>query len=127
MPKLTIEDLKKLRDETQRQRRQRDGTARATVNMHMGTCGISAGARQVMTALIEALEKKGISDVIVLTSGCAGLCAREPMATVTLSGGTPVKYADLTAEKITRILDEHIVHGKVVTEYAIGQGSEKTA
>jgi NADP-reducing hydrogenase subunit HndB len=127
MPKLTIEDLKKMRDDMQRQRRQRDDQARATVNIHMGTCGISAGARQILTALMEALEKKGISDVIVMTSGCAGLCAREPMATVTVAGTSPVKYVELTPAKALRILDEHVVGGKVVAEFALGMGSEKIA
>jgi len=65
-------------------------TCRITV--HMGTCGIAAGARKVMDALIDEMTKNNITDIIVTTSGCAGLCSREPMATVEVVNEAPVKY-----------------------------------
>ena len=66
----------------------------------MGTCGIAAGAREVMAALLGEIERQGVTDVLVTTSGCAGLCSREPMATVEVLGQAPVKYANLTPEGI---------------------------
>ena len=72
------------------------------------------------------IEKNKVTDVIVATSGCAGLCSREPMATVELVDKPPVKYVDLTPEKIKRIFTEHVVKGNVVHEYALGFGSETT-
>jgi len=125
MPKLKPEDLEKISDRMRKMRVLREGTARARVIMHMGTCGIAAGARNVMNALLAELEEKDIKDVIVTTSGCAGLCSREPMATVEIMEAPPVKYVDLNAEKIKRILSEHVLGGKIVVEYALGLGSER--
>src|SRR5512136_1173430 len=102
MPRLSIEDLKKIREESKATLTLRSGAARARVTVHMGTCGISAGARDVMAALLNEIEKLGLTDVIVTTSGCAGLCSREPMATVELAGHPPVKYVDLKPERILR-------------------------
>ena len=125
MPKLKPEDLEKISDRMRKMRVLREGTARARVIMHMGTCGIAAGARNVMNALLAELEEKDIKDVIVTTSGCAGLCSREPMATVEIMEAPPVKYVDLNAEKIKKILSEHVLGGKIVIEYALGLGSER--
>lgn len=125
MSKLKPEDLKKISEKMRKMRILREGTARARVIMHMGTCGIAAGTRNVMNALLAELEEKDIKDVIVTTSGCAGLCSREPMATVEIIGQAPVKYVDLNEEKIKRILSEHVLEGKIVIEYALGFGSEQ--
>jgi len=65
--------------------------------------------------------------VILTTSGCAGLCSREPMATVELLGNPPVKYVDLTEKKIKTIFNEHVMEGNVVKKYALAIGSEKTS
>jgi len=89
MPKLKPEDLEKITDRMKKMRVLREGTARARVVMHMGTCGIAAGSRNVMNALLAELEAKDIKDVIVTTSGCAGLCSREPMATVEIMEAPP--------------------------------------
>jgi NADP-reducing hydrogenase subunit HndB len=104
----------------------RAGEARARVIMHMGTCGIAAGAREVMGALLKEVEAQKLSDVIVTTSSCAGLCSREPMATVQLAGQTPVKYVDLTPEKIVQVLKQHVLGGQIATEFALASGSETT-
>ena len=127
MPRLSIEDLKKIREESKATLTLRSGQARARITVHMGTCGISAGARDVMGALLKEIEKLGLTDVIVTTSGCAGLCSREPMATVELKGEAPVKYVDLKPERILRVLREHVLEGKVVTDFALASGCETTA
>lgn len=126
MKKLKIGDLEKIREKVRRTAILRQGKARAKVTVHMGTCGIAAGAREIMTALLKEIAKKKAKDVIVTTSGCAGLCSREPMATVEIVDKPPVKYADLTVEKIRKILAEHVLKGKIVTEYALALGSERT-
>jgi (2Fe-2S) ferredoxin len=78
-----------------------------------------------MSALLKALEERGISDVHVSTSGCAGLCSREPMATVQIPGQAPVKYVDLDPDKIVRVLEEHVMGGTVVKDLALAVGSER--
>lgn len=125
MPKIKPEDLDKISERMKRVINLRDGAGRAKVTVHMGTCGIAAGARKIMSSLLEVAEEKRIEDVIITTSGCAGLCSREPMATVELKGEAPVKYVDLTEEKIKKIFVEHILEGKIISEYALGIGSER--
>ncbi|HEC60687.1 MAG TPA: (2Fe-2S) ferredoxin domain-containing protein [bacterium] len=127
MARIKIEDLDKISARVRKSVLLRDGTSRAKIIVHMGTCGISAGARKVMSALLEETEKKDIKDVILTTSGCAGLCSKEPMATVELKGQAPVKYIELTPEKILKILFEHVLEGKIVKEYALAIGSERVS
>src|SRR5512136_347706 len=124
MPRLSIEDLKRIREDARQTMTLRSGSARAKITVHMGTCGISAGARDVMGALLKEIEKQHLNDVIVTTSGCAGLCSREPMATVELRGEAPVKYVDLKPERILRVLREHVLEGKVVMDFALASGCE---
>jgi len=126
MKKLKIGDLEKIRNKVRRTANLRQGKAKAKITVHMGTCGIAAGARAILTALMNEIDKRKIKDVIVTTSGCAGLCSREPMATVEITGKAPVKYVDLTATKIKKILESHVLKGNVVKEYALAVGSERT-
>jgi len=126
MPKMSIEDLKAIQEKVKQQKILRDGFANARIVVHMGTCGIAAGARDVMKALLDEIEQREVKDVIVTTSGCAGLCSKEPMATVEIAGKPPVKYVNLNAEKIRRILNEHVLAGTILTSFALGVGSETT-
>lgn len=127
MKKLKIEDLKRIKEKVRRITNLREGAGRAKVTVHMGTCGIAAGARKIMSVLIDEIEKQDVKDVLVATSGCAGLCSREPMATVEVLGEAPVKYVDLTEEKMRRIFREHVMEGNVLKEYALALGSERTS
>ena len=122
--KLRIQDLAKIREKTRALQTIRESKGRAKVTVHMGTCGIAAGAREIMDALLDEMEKKKVKDVIVATSGCAGLCNREPMVTVEVKGQPPVKYVDLTPEKIRRIFATHVLGGHLVPDYALAVGSE---
>jgi NADP-reducing hydrogenase subunit HndB len=126
MPKLKLEDLKQIADKTRRLTNLREGAGRAKVNVHMGTCGIAAGSRKIMDAVLREIEQRDLKDVLVTTSGCAGLCSREPMATVEIAGEAPVKYVDLTEGKVKRIFTEHVLGGKIVQESALAVGSERT-
>ena len=127
MPKLTLDDLEKIRERTKKKTDLRDGGEfRAKITVHMGTCGIAAGARAIMNTFMSEIESRDLSDILLTNSGCAGLCSREPMATVEITGKPPVKYVDLTEEKAKKILDKHVLGGKIVEEYALGIGSEKT-
>lgn len=126
MPRLTVDDLLKIKERHKAEFTLREGGYRAKVTVHMGTCGIAAGARAVMTALMDELAKANLTDIIVTTSGCAGLCAREPLATVEVMNEPPVKYCDLNDAKIREIFKEHILGGKPVEKYALVSGCETT-
>jgi NADP-reducing hydrogenase subunit HndB len=128
MPKLTLKDLEKKREQARKTVFLREGGPhKAKITVHMGTCGIAAGARKVMSALLREIAERDIKDVLVSTSGCAGLCSREPMATIELVGEAPVKYVDLNGRKMKKIFEEHVLGGDIVLEYALGYGSEKTS
>ncbi len=125
MDKLKPEDLDKIGEKVKRAILLREGAGRARIIVHMGTCGIAAGARTVMQAFMDAIENRKAGDVILTISSCAGLCSREPMATIELQDEPPVKYVDLTPEKAKEVFEQHVVGGKIVTEYALAAGSER--
>ncbi len=125
MAKLKPEDLDKITEKIKRTTLLREGSGRARVIVHMGTCGIAAGARAVMRALLDEIEAKDTKDVMITTSSCAGLCSREPMITVELHDQPAVKYVDVTPEKIKEIFSKHVIGEQIVTEYALAQGSER--
>lgn len=124
MARLTIEDLKKIKEDYKAVATLREGGYRAKVTVHMGTCGIAAGARKVMEALLDEIAQNNISDITVTTSGCAGLCSKEPMATIEVINEAPVKYCYLNEDKIRKIFKGHLMEGRIVEEFALVIGSE---
>jgi NADP-reducing hydrogenase subunit HndB len=127
MGKIKPEDLDKIAQKMKKviHLREGEGAAKARVVVHMGTCGIAAGARKVMAAFVEEIDKRNLDDVLLTISSCAGLCSREPMVTIELQGKPPVKYADMTDEKAIEVLEKHVLGGEIVTEYALAAGSER--
>lgn len=86
----------------------------------MATCGIAAGARPVLNACSEEVAKRNLHNVMVTQTGCIGICKFEPVVEVFEKDGTKTTYVKMTAEKIVRVINDHIVNGNVVTEYTIG-------
>jgi NADP-reducing hydrogenase subunit HndB len=125
MAKLTIDDLKKIKERVLMQDQFRSGEKRAKINVHMGTCGIASGARDVMDALLDELAQNNISDVLVTTSGCIGICSREPLITVEEQGKDPIIYERLNAGKMRQILRQHIMGGVIQTEFVMARGKEQ--
>jgi NADP-reducing hydrogenase subunit HndB len=99
----------------------RDGRKERQVTVHMGTCGIAAGARGIVAAFMTELAAAGVTDVSLHQSGCAGLCEEEPMATVTLPDGTMYRYGLLDDGKVHEIVEAHLVGGTPVDAYLIQQ------
>ena len=123
--KLKPEDLDKISQRMKATTNLREGAGRVKITVHMGTCGIASGARDIMGAFLKAIEESDAKDIIITTSGCAGLCSHEPMATVELVNEPPVKYVDLSVEKVEKIFNEHVMGGKIVKDYALAIGSER--
>ena len=120
MPKLkSLEELQKLR-----QRLHKDIKARAetstTITVGMGTCGIAAGARETMHAILAELEARSI-DAHVTTVGCIGMCSKEPLVDIQQGGEPRVTYGNVTPAMVPRIIEEHLVRGNVVEEWAVGR------
>jgi NADP-reducing hydrogenase subunit HndB len=118
--KKTIQELEEIRKKTLDKiniRKEREGTR---IVVGMATCGIAAGARPVLKALVEEVSKRGLQDVIVSQTGCIGVCEYEPVVEVYRPGEEKVTYVRMKPEKVARVVAEHIVNGKVVNEYTIG-------
>lgn len=127
MPRLTSGDLAIVRQRARRRSSLGRPGRRAKITVHLGTCGTAAGGLDILVAFRDQVAQHKITGVVIATSGCAGLCSREPMATVQLAGAAPVKYAHLTPQKARQIVAEHIVGGKAVSACVLGVGSEREA
>ncbi len=125
MAKIKISDLAKIKERVTEQTNLREGGAQIKVTVHMGTCGIASGARNVLKALMEELDKSGRKDIIVTTSGCVGLCSQEPIVTVERIGEEPIKYVFVDDPKMRQIFNQHALEGSVQSQWALAKGSEQ--
>ena len=124
MSKLKIEDLKRIKEKVHSQTALREGGQRAKVTVHMGTCGIASGAREVLNALMQVIEETNTTDVIVTTSGCMGLCSREPLVTVELLGKEPIKYEKMNEMRMRQVFKRHVLEGEIQTDFVLAKGAE---
>ena len=100
--------------------RKEDKADLTRVVIGMATCGIAAGARPVMHAFMDEINKRQLQHVTVSQTGCIGMCRLEPMVDVIVPGQEKVTYVHMTPEKVGRVVAEHIVNGRPVEEYTIG-------
>jgi NADP-reducing hydrogenase subunit HndB len=121
MAKLTIDDLKKIKEETAKSTSLRDGKANVKITVHMGTCGIAAGARDVMNALMEEMAQTDRQDIRVVTSGCMGMCSSEPNVTVEIQDSEPIVYQKMEANRMRQVFKRHVLLGEVQTDFALGK------
>lgn len=117
----SLEELAALRERMKNNVAMRQDNSTATrVVVGMATCGIAAGARPVLTAFVEEVNRRGLKDVVVTQTGCIGMCKLEPIVEVFQPGKEKVTYVKMTPEKVSRIVTEHLVNGSPVTEYTVG-------
>lgn len=116
----SLDELKKLRDESLKNMEMRDTGKEIRVVVGMATCGIAAGARPVLSSLVEEIAKRNLKNVQVVQTGCIGMCIYEPIVEIYTPDKEKVTYVHVDSEKAKRIVAEHIVNGKVVNEYTIG-------
>jgi NADP-reducing hydrogenase subunit HndB len=112
-----LEEIRKKTLDTINVRKDRTGTR---VVVGMATCGIAAGARPVLMSVMDEVKKNNLADVVVAQTGCIGMCRLEPIVEVYKPGEDKVTYVKVTAAKALRIVNEHVMQGKVVDEYTIG-------
>ena len=113
-------DLAALRDKAKAAIALRTGPREITITIHMGTCGIAAGARDVLGTFAEVLDQKGIENVTLRQAGCVGLCDHEPMLSLADKTGKEYRYGKLDNERIRTLVQEHVVKGNPVMDYLIG-------
>ena len=116
----SLEELAKIREQVQNNIHMRnDNTTGYRIVVGMATCGIAAGARPVLASMTEEVAKRKLEHVKVTQTGCIGMCRLEPIVEVYSPEGEKVTYVKVTPEKAVKIVNDHIVNGKVVTEYTI--------
>jgi NADP-reducing hydrogenase subunit HndB len=120
MPKLkSIAELQKIREEAQKDLKVRTETGTKVI-VGMGTCGIAAGARETMHTILEELNRRKI-DAHVTTVGCIGMCSKEPLVDIEQAGQPRITYCNVHPEMVPRLIEEHLVRGNVVQEWAMGR------
>jgi len=112
-------DLKALQEKVKGEIDLRSGPKDMRITVHMGTCGIAAGARDILAALMNELTGAKVENVSLQQSGCVGLCDQEPMFTLTDKAGGAFRYGRLDKNKVGQIVREHVLRGQPVLEYLI--------
>jgi NADH-quinone oxidoreductase subunit F len=125
MPRLKLEDLSRIKNKILKSAVLESGKTSARITVHMGTCGISSGADKVFEKLKQEVESCGREDIVITTSGCAGICNQEPLITVETAGQEPIKYAQVDAHKARQIFHAHVLAGQVVTDWVFARGWEQ--
>ncbi len=115
----TLKDLEELRKKAQESTRLRESSEGTKIVVGMGTCGIAAGARDTMSAVMDEISKRDIEDVSITQTGCVGMCEQEPIVEVARPGLPKVTYGHIDAEKARKIIAQHIVNGQIVGEWVI--------
>ena len=116
----TVADLKALREKLQSEMQVRSDSGTKVV-VGMGTCGIAAGAREVMAALLEEIAKRKLQDVHVEQTGCIGMCEKEVLVDVIRPGEDRITYGKVKPSDAVRIIGDHVVNGKIVQELVVGR------
>ncbi len=118
----TLEELMAIREQTKKRMTVREDTGDDVIRIVVGmaTCGIAAGARPVLNALVDEVAKRNLKGVTVAQTGCIGMCQYEPIVEVTEPGKEKVTYVKMTPEKAVKVINEHIVNGNPVVEYTVG-------
>ncbi|ADL13784.1 (2Fe-2S) ferredoxin domain-containing protein [Acetohalobium arabaticum] len=116
----SLDELNELKEKVQQDLKTRKADGKPKVIVGMGTCGIAAGAREIMQVLLEEIDKRKL-DVVVTQTGCIGMCEKEPLVDVQLSGKNRITYGEVTKEAARRIISEHVVNGNIVEELVVAK------
>lgn len=118
----SLEELRAIKNKMQNNVQLRgveDDESVVRVVVGMATCGIAAGARPVLNKFVEEVQNRGLKNILVTQTGCMGMCKYEPMVEVVAPTGEKTTYINMTEEKVAKVVHEHLVNNKVVTEYTI--------
>ncbi|MBN1948699.1 MAG: (2Fe-2S) ferredoxin domain-containing protein [Candidatus Cloacimonetes bacterium] len=115
----TLEELRKIREKAQQEMKLRSASHRIKVVVGMGTSGIAMGAREVMKVLLQEISQRQLTDVLVTQTGEKGLSSLEPVVDIIEEGKPVVTYGNVTPENARKIVAEHIVNGKVVSDFVV--------
>jgi (2Fe-2S) ferredoxin len=115
----SLEELQKIKERALQRRKLSGEGAQARVVVAMGTCGIAAGARDTMTAILNELEKRDVSDVVVTQTGCIGLCEYEPIVQVQREDEDMVTYGPIDPDRVPTLIEQHVLGGEPVEDWVV--------
>ncbi len=113
----TLADLRAIKEKAKMEMATREQSAKYRISVAMGTCGIAAGARNVMSAILDEMSKRNIQDVHVTQTGCLGYCDQEPMVQVTGPHNNTITYGKVSPELARKIIAEHVQRDKVLADH----------
>lgn len=116
----SLEDLRKIKEQAKSQTSARRENETQII-VGMGTCGIAAGARTIMTAILDEIAKRGLQNVSVMQTGCIGMCQKEPLVDVIRPGEDRITYGNVKPEDVPRIISEHLVNGRIVSDLVVAK------
>ena len=118
-----LQEIRKKTLENMNLRTESNDSVRVVVGM--ATCGIAAGARPVLSAIVNEVNKRGLKNVMVTQTGCIGVCRLEPIVEVYVPGKEKVTYVKMTPEKAVKVVTDHIINDKICIDYTIGAEENK--
>ncbi|GHV52809.1 hypothetical protein FACS1894216_09650 [Synergistales bacterium] len=117
-----LDELRKIKDKAREEQTSRHENSTQII-VGMGTCGIAAGARVVMTAIMDEIAKRGLKDISIMQTGCIGMCQKEPLVDVVRPNDPRVTYGNVEPGDVPEIISEHIVNGRIVNRLVIAKNS----
>ena len=117
----TLADLRQIKEKAKMEMAAREKSANYRIVVAMGTCGIAAGARSVMSAILDEMDKRNIRDAVVTQTGCLGYCDQEPLVQVMETDKPVITYGKVTPEVARRIIADHIVNKQILTDFVFKQ------
>lgn len=116
----SLKELKELRNKVQKEMEMRDQSTKPEIIVGMGTCGIAAGARDILKAILEEVDRRNI-DLRVTQTGCIGMCEKEPLIDVKMPGKKRITYGNLSTDDVKKIIAEHVINGNIVKDLVIAK------
>lgn len=115
----SLDELKKLKEEALAKRQAKTTSGNIQITVAMGTCGIAAGARETMRAVLDEIEANNLSGVVVKQTGCIGMCEMEPIVQVEIGDSPKVTYGKVNSDRAKQIMKDHVMGGKAVPELVV--------
>ena len=116
----SLDELRELRKKAQKEMKNREDGQEVEIIIGMGTCGISAGAREILKTVMDEVEKRDLQ-VIISQTGCIGMCEKEPLMDVKIPGKSRITYGELAPENVREIIARHIINGNIVEDFVIAR------
>ena len=119
----SLDELREIRAKAEKELNNRQTDGKPQIIVGMGTCGIAAGAREVMQTILEEIDKREV-EAIVTQTGCVGMCEKEPIVDVKLPGEEKITYGDVTEEGAKEIVAKHVINGNLVGDLVVAKRTE---